>query len=277
MKRKKTSAKWQFSHWAALSLFVGLVLCLAAIVYISLRQDSTDDLIEVTERPVPETPYVSPPESHIGVSSMLDRIWASTVWIGRETKPGVNFYVGTGWVIGNKGDLAYIATCAHVATHRTDLPLNIGYLGKSGQWSLVRAQVVRRLDGRAHGDVAILSIDMGDLVLPPPIKFAKAQNTYTVDDEIYIAGVQYIAPPAIISAGVITKVDPISHKFEIKGWDWYGFSGGPIILRKTGKVIGYTAMSAEGHSRDAMKSQAFDLTHLLGLLKACGLAEFIQE
>jgi hypothetical protein len=142
---------------------------------------------------------------------------------------------------------------------------------------MVRAQVVRRLDGRAHGDLAIISVDMGDLVLLPPIKFAKTQNTYTVDDEIFIAGVQYVAPPAIISAGVITKLDPVNHKFEIKGWDWYGFSGGPIILRKTGLVIGYTAMSAEGHLRDAMRSQAFDLTHLPGLLRACGLEEFIPE
>lgn len=275
MKSKKIPArrKWQFSHWAALSLLAGLVACIVAMVYVSVRPDDTSDVDDIIERPVPETPYVSPPDGHIDVGSMLDKIWASTVWIGRETKPGVNFYVGTGWVIGNKDGKSYIVTCAHVATHRTDLPLNLGYLGKSGQWSIVPAQVVRKLDGRSHGDVAIMSVN----VVLPPIKFATLQNTYAPKDEIFIAGVQWIAPPAIISAGVITKADPANHKFEIKGWDWYGFSGGPIVLRKTGLVIGYTAMSADGHRNDAMKSNSFDLTHLIGLLRACGLAEFIQE
>ena len=274
--KHKTKFKWEPSHWAALSLLIGLVACLVWLVYV-IYNPTDVDIINVVRHPMPEAPYVAPSEDHVDTGSMLDRIWASTVWIGREVRPGVNQYIGTGWVIGNKGDTSYIVTCAHVATHRKELPLNIGYLGRSGQWSTLRAEVVMRLDGRAHGDLALLSVDMGDLVLLPPIKFSKIPNTYAVGDEILISGVQYNAPPAIIAAGVITKIDPANHKFEIKGWDWYGFSGGPIILKKTGLVIGYTAMSADGHLNDAMKSQAFDLTHLPGLLKACKLEEFIKE
>jgi hypothetical protein len=106
---------------------------------LSLPSDVDDLGISVMSNP--ETPFYS--SSHNSeVENALDILWASTVWIGREVSPGVTQYVGTGWVIGHgdatsKGDkkLSYIATAAHVATHRTDLPLKIGYLGQSGVWS----------------------------------------------------------------------------------------------------------------------------------------------
>lgn len=270
---------WPFSYWAFFSLIVGLISCIAGMIYV-IYAPTDVDYLNVYTMPVAETPFVSSQIGQNDVSDTLDQIWASTVWIGREVAPGVTKYVGSGWVMGHgdatsKGDnkLSYIATCAHVAAHRTDLPLKVSYLGRSGIWSEVPAWEVRRLDTRYNGDIAIIAIE-GRL---QPLRFANNQNTFTVGDEVFIAGVQYTAPPAIITAGVISAVDKKAHEFQIKGWAWHGFSGGPIILRRTGEVIGYTAWSVKGHANDAMKSDCADLTHLMKLLKTCGLENIIPE
>ena len=271
---KKAPRKFAPSQWAALVLLLGLFSCAFFMLYASMRSIESDiEELEAELMPPPEAPFIPPGPDKIEVGSMLDKIWAGTVWIGRETQPGINMYVGTGWVVGNKEGKAYIATCAHVVIHRMDMKLNIGYLGKSGEWSMVPGQVVRRIDGRPSGDIALIMIDR-EL---PALKFAVSQTTYSAKDEIYISGVQYIAPPAIITAGEIVWVDKQKHEFQIKGWGWFGFSGGPIILRKTGEVIGYVAWTSKGYTRSAMRSDCGDLTHLLKLLKACGLSEFIKE
>lgn len=260
------------SFWAASLLLMGLLACICAMVYVSLSPNETDESDENGIVTIPEAPFSLPNASHVGVGAMLDRVWASTVWIGREAKPGISMYVGSGWVVGNKGGRAYIATCAHVVGSDSNMPLRVGYLGVSGQWSVIPGQLVRRLDNRPHGDLAIISVDR-EL---PAMGFAVHQNTFTVDDEVFVAGVQFAAPPAIVATGIVESVDRIKNEFKIKGWAWFGFSGGPIILRKTGEVIGYVAWTAKGHTRDAMKSECANLTHLIGLLKACGLQDLIK-
>lgn len=272
---------WPFSYWAFLSLLVGLAACIFGMLYVMCKPVDVDYLDRYI-MPRAEAPFASRSHQHdsLEVSDMLDNIWASTVWIGREIQPGVTKYVGTGWVIGHgdatsKGDnkLSYISTCAHVVTHRMDLPLKIGYLGKSGIWSEIPGWEVRRFDGRGDGDVAIVAVE-GSL---QPLRFAANQNTFNTNDEVYIAGVQSTAPPSIIATGVISAIDRRGHEFQVKGWGWHGFSGGPIILRKTGEVIGYVAWSVKGHASDASRSDCADLTRLLRLLKEAGLERIVLE
>lgn len=274
---KKWPRGWPPSYWAALLLFLGLLGCLTGIVVVLLSPTDVDDLYTQI-MPKPETPLYTPPDSSLEPRDMLDKIWASTVWVGREVRPGVTQYIGSGWVIGYDNKMSYIATCAHVSTHHQELPLKIGYLGQSFIWSeapakLVNLTVASRAHLRERGDVAIIAVETP----LQPIKFANNQKTFTVGDEVYIAGVQWNAPPAIIATGVISVIDRKSHEFQVKGWGWHGFSGGPIILRKTGEVIGYLAWGVKGHINDASRSDCADLTRFMELLRDSKLEHIVQE
>lgn len=263
----------QFSHWAAIALAAGLLACIGGMIYVSYFAPVNIDDISVHTLPNPEAPFTPPDDLQVSLGDKLDQIWASSVWIGREVAPGVTRFVGSGWVIGNQDGLAYISTCAHVATYEPDLPLKVAYLGRSGVWSEIVAKEVGRYDTRARGDVAILSVE----ATLTPIKFANNQSTFTVGDEVFIVGVQHVAPPAIIATGIVSAMDRKGHEFQVKGWGWHGFSGGPIVLRKTGEVIGYLAWSVKGHSNDAMKSDCADLTHFMTLLRELKLEGVVQE
>jgi hypothetical protein len=132
---------------------------------------------------------------------------------------------------------------------------------------------VKRLDGRSHGDIAIMAVEKN----LQSVKFANNQSTFSVKDEVFIAGVQSTAPPAIVSIGIVNAIDRRGHEFQVKGWGWHGFSGGPVMLRKTGDVIGFVAWGVKGHLNDASRSDCADLTHFMELLKECGLEKIVLE
>lgn len=255
------------SHWAGLALLMGLASTLIFAIWLTCHDEP--NIHEIMGAPAPAAPYENVDKTEIGET--LDELWASTVYIGREQKPGINIYVASGWVLGSKNDMSYIATAAHALQYRPDLKLKIGYFDKNRQWSVIDAGVIRRLDGRQHGDCAILSCDR----VLPALKLARTK-TYASGDEIFISGTQYNAPPSIVTTGVITSTTN-DIEFRVKGWAWHGFSGGPIMLRKTGEVIGFIAWSVPGHNFDAMLSDCGTFTAVNHLLRVAKLESILTE
>lgn len=265
----------QPSHWAALLLFFGLAFSSVFAVYLACKDTPT--INEIIGPPAPVAPYENVDKTEIGET--LDALWSSTVYIGREQKPGINIYVATGWVVGTKGNMSYISTAAHALDYKPELKLKIGYFDKNRQWSVVDAHVIRRMATpsasptvrRAHGDCAILSVD----TLLPSLKLAH-DKAYVSGDEVFISGTQHNAPPAIVTVGVITStINDV--EFRVKGWSWHGFSGGPVMLRKTGEVIGFIAWSVPGHNNDAMMSDCCTFATVQHLLRLAKLESILVE
>lgn len=193
----------------------------------------------------------------------LRDVWTSTIWIGREAEPGVTAYVQSGWVIGSKEGRTYIATAEHGLDFLDHYPLVIGYWNGKGSWVFEPAQVVATLN-KNLGDIAILSIGHRLPALP------LAHSARLIEgDEIVIGGVQHDVAPAYATIGIITEVK--SSTFLIRGWAWFGFSGGPVVLRRTGEVIGWISSSVPGHTLDATYSRCQDYSNLRSLLKSCDL------
>lgn len=258
----------QPSHWAAMFLLLGLAFCGILAMWWALFPNDVE-IDEVLGPPSPAAPYDNIDDTDVG--STLEALWSGTVYVGREVKPGVNIYAATGWVIGSKNGMSYIATAAHALAYKPELKLKIGYFDRNRQWSVVDAFIIRRLDNRTHGDGAILSVN---LVLPS-LKLAKSKS-YVAGDEVFISGTQHNAPPSIVTVGVITATTS-DIEFRVKGWAWHGFSGGPVMLRKTGEVIGYIAWSVPGHSRDACMSDCGTFTTIQKLLRAAKLESILVE
>jgi S1-C subfamily serine protease len=195
--------------------------------------------------------------------STLQSVWNSTVWIGREVEPGQTAYVESGWVLGNKDGQAYIVTANHGLDFMPSGKLMVAYWNGRNNWTFVPAKIIMRA-GKGNGDVAILTIDER----LPSLPLARSTK-FSVNDEIIIGGVQHDVMPAYTTAGYITEVG--SYRFWIRGWAWHGFSGGPIVLRRTGEVIGYVSYAVSGHSLDATWTECHNYLQLRAILERFGL------
>jgi len=162
--------------------------------------------------------------------SDVSAIYESSVWIHYVTPTDV--FAGTGWAIGYDEDLGvtYVSTAGHVVDHGVGF-VKVFYWPKAGDWKITTGVVYATID-RDKGDMAILAIPVKIPVLP-----VATREEYKVGDEVLVTGVQHKAPPALVSVGIIKKVT--STKVYVDAWSWRGHSGGPLIHRKTNKVIGF--------------------------------------
>ena len=92
-------------------------------------------------------------------------------------------------------------------------------------------------------------------------------------DEVMVASVimshnHELGPisPARFTIGKITEINQLEQTFTVNAWSWYGYSGSPIILRRTGEVIGLLARAADGHENDASSSVCVDFTRIMSIL-----------
>ncbi len=197
----------------------------------------------------------------------LDAMWDSVGWLGHEvdTPDGLaHSYVETAWAIGSDKTHTYFMTCFHGPLITGVSRLSIGYWDKT-DWHFATATMVGFL-GRYEGDLALISVNTSDLKRAiKPLKVA-AEQVFTLGDEVLIGGVQHYGGPAYVTVGTVKMLNNYKPEFVVKGWAWYGFSGGPIVLRKTGEVIGFVRAATEEHRRDASESICGDYTLIHKLL-----------
>lgn len=175
------------------------------------------------------------------------RMYESTVWVGHYNSNGTPIRNGSGWVVATKGKTSYIVTAEHVIHDRKNL-LVAYWTGTV--WDHELANIEGVLVGERNGDIAILSIQK----ILKPLPLASDATAFAKDDEILVGGVQHDAPPAMVTLGTIVYIWSDKSKFTVDGWAWYGHSGGPVVSRKTGEVIGIIAWASSGHKHDASKS-----------------------
>lgn len=208
----------------------------------------------------------------------LDEIWASVGWMGHEVKyEGVilHAYVESAWAVARDKTYTYFSTCAHGVRVTGTEDLVIGYW-HDNKWNFVRAIVVAQLSS-LEGDAALLRVSNSSLLrMIPPLKLASNQ-TFSAGDEILIGGVQPSSGPAFICLGTISMVNMHKPEFVVKGWAWFGFSGGPVRLRKTGEVIGYIRSSTLDHPRDASESICGDYNLIHKLLIRAGVDNLVGK
>ena len=163
--------------------------------------------------------------------SNVSEIYESSVWIHYITATG-DAFAGTGWAIAYDEDLGvtYVSTACHVVDHGAGF-IKVLYWPKRGDWLKTTGVVYHTVD-RDKGDMAIIAVPVKIPVLP-----VATREEYKVGDEVLVTGVQHQAPPALVSVGIIKKITDT--QIFIDAWSWRGHSGGPLIHRKTNKVIGF--------------------------------------
>jgi hypothetical protein len=163
----------------------------------------------------------------------INEIYESSVWVHfTTTNDGGTTFAGTGWAVAYDENLGvtFISTAGHVVDHDAGT-VRVYYWLKNGDWKIT-AGVVFYSANRENGDIAIIAIPVKIPTLPVATK-----EEYNINDEVILAGVQHQAPPALVSIGVIKKIT--TTKIYIDAWSWRGHSGGPLIHRKTNRVIGF--------------------------------------
>lgn len=201
-----------------------------------------------------------------GKQSDIKTIYKGTVSVNYHTS-GDSFR-GTGWVCGNdkKLNVSYIMTAAHVVDHELPGTIDVSYWPGKGDWEVVPAAIMLKKLGRVAGDVAILIVP----VLLEPLQIAPI-DSYQIDDEVLIAGVQQQAPPALVSIGHIVKINNTIDKIVVNGWSWRGHSGGPLIHKKSGKVIGFITMFATDDIENASATECSNLNTITEAIAEVGL------
>lgn len=193
-------------------------------------------------------------------------MYASTVWVSFNT--GDESYRGTGWVFKNDKAIgvSYIMTAAHVINQKEIGELNILYWPGHGGWRSAPATVMYKSSGRVAGDVAILVVPVIIEALP-----VGTTEDYKINDEVLLAGVQNQAPPAMVSVGFIIKINNLIDKVVVNGWSWRGHSGGPLVHRKSGKVIGFISRFATDDIKNGSATECSDLSTILDAITQAGL------
>lgn len=161
-------------------------------------------------------------------------------------------YYGTGWAFDHYKDSTLIVTAAHLVNENYE-SLYVKYWDGEGGWKECPATVVYMHDGRFNGDFAILVINKLLNILE-----LGSGNAYEIGDEVIIAGIQHPKPPAMISIGFVQDIS-IYGKVIIHGWSFRGHSGGPIVHRRTGKVIGMISMFASQDDKHASLTECTDI------------------
>lgn len=187
-------------------------------------------------------------------------IYESTVWVHNTVANDT--YAGTGWVVKVDKDHSYIMTAAHVINEPGNVV--IWYWPKKGGWQSAAGAVIHS-SGRIDDVAIIMTIAK---LKPLPIA---THEVYRANDEILVAGVQGQAPPALVAIGYITKVNRIIDKIEINGWSWRGHSGGPVIHRKSGKVIGFVTKFASNDVKHASNTECSTFRTIMEALASAGL------
>jgi hypothetical protein len=238
------------------------------------QQDDADEYSSFHRNPAHVV--VGPP---IKTDTELNEMWDGVGWLGKEFARGgelIHAYVETAWAIGTDKEHTYFVTCWHGPVHVGTDHLVIGYWNPARQdWSFIDCNIVDKLT-KYEGDLVIMSVLTRDLKRTvKPLKIAKEQ-TFSINDEILIGGVQHTGGPAYVTIGIVKMINMHKPEFVIKGWAWYGFSGGPVRLRRSGEVIGYVRSATIDHVHDASESICGDFTLILKLLQRCGLENIVK-
>jgi hypothetical protein len=144
---------------------------------------------------------------------------------------------GTGWAFKYDGKYTYIITAAHVIPEE-DHELTVDFWPGYGGWMSSPGHVVNVTRGRFDGDIAVIMVNAKIEIVE------LGDDDYMTGDEILMAGIQHIKPPAMVAIGYISDVTPFN-KIIVSGWSYRGHSGGPIMNKRTGKIIGMISMFAE--------------------------------
>lgn len=259
--------KQPFAFTLAFITFASLLVAGMALIR-SCNQD-TDEYGSYT-RP-PANVVVGPKTS---TDTELDEMWESVGWMAKGYRLGDEIkyaYVETAWAVGSDRLNTYFISCYHGIMHVGSTDLYIGYWDKIGeQWQFIKCTVVEKLY-KGEGDLVLLSVLTSELShRVPPLKVAKDQ-TFAVNDELLIGGVQHYGGPAYVTVGIVKMINMTKPEFVIKGWAWYGFSGGPVRLRRTGEVIGFVRAATANHTKDASESICGDFSLIHRLLQKAGL------
>lgn len=255
---------------ATLAIITIVAMLFSGVVLLrSCNYDKTDEYSSFHRDP---THVVTSIETKTSIE--LDEMWESVGWLGQEVEHGgetFHAYVETVWAVGSDKLNTYFITCYHGVRHVGTEKLTIGYWdAKKNIWRFAYATAVGQLT-TIEGDVELLSVRNDDLTRPvKALKLAKEQ-TFSAGDEVLIGGVQPSSGPAYVCTGTIKMVNLNRPEFVTKGWAWFGFSGGPIRLRKTGEVIGYVRSGTDEHPKDASESICGDYTLVRKLLKRYAL------
>lgn len=253
----------------ALATITVVAVLLAGIAMMrSCSQDSEIDEYSSFHRDPLKVPTAKETKTDIE----LDEMWDSVAWLGHEVKVGdevAHAYVETAWAVGSDKLHTYFLTCFHGPLHVGTNDLTIGYWDKT-DWKFASTTMMGFLS-RYEGDLALMVVKNSDLRRTiKPLKIASEQN-FTLGDEVLIGGVQHYGGPAYVTVGIVKAINMNKPEFLVKGWAWYGFSGGPVRLRKTGEVIGFVRASTEAHRADASESICGDYTLIHKLLSRYAL------
>lgn len=246
-------------------LFLGMVTIRSCV----------DNASDGYARPGPHI-KVGPPTK---IDDELTRLWSSVGWlakgitVGDETRYG---YVETVWAVGADKTNTYFVTCLHGPQHAGFDNLNVAYWSdKEQRWMITPCTVVAKLS-KYEGDLALLAVLTKDLTRAiTPLRVARDES-FTVGDEVLISGVQPASGPAFVCIGVVKMLNMNRPEFVIRGWAWFGFSGGPVVLRRTGEVIGFVRSATTEHARDASESICGDYSLILNLLKRHNLESIVK-
>jgi hypothetical protein len=192
----------------------------------------------------------------------VSEIYESSVWIHFVTLE--DSFAGTGWAVAYDEDLGvtFISTAGHVVDHGVGV-IRVLYWPRKGDWKITTGVVFHTAD-REHGDIAIIAIPVKLPTLP-----VATREEYHVNDEVVIAGVQTKVPPALISVGTIEKIT--TTKVYINAWSYRGHSGGPVIHRKTNKVIGFVTAFGSNDTANASYTECSNFRTVTDALHEAGI------
>lgn len=192
----------------------------------------------------------------------VQEIYQGSVWIHYIT--GDDVFAGTGWAVDYDDDLGvtFVSTAGHVVDHGVGVIRVFYWLGKGG-WQTTTGVVFHTAD-REHGDIAIIAIPVKIPLLP-----VATREEYHVNDEVVIAGVQTKVPPAMVTVGTIEKMT--ATKVYINAWSYRGHSGGPVIHRKTNKVIGFVTAFGSNDTENASYTECSNFRTVAEALHDAGI------
>lgn len=254
---------------ALLSVFC--ILFLGVVAIRSFTEDSSDAYTRPTSR------------IKVGTTTKIDtelnKLWDSVGWLGKGVPIGSEIkyaYIETVWAIGTDKTNTYFATCLHGPLYAGFDDLYVGYWDyKMQRWATVPCTIVAKLS-KSDGDLAIAAVATSSLVRPiTPLKVAREEN-FNINDEILISGVQPSSGPAFVCIGVVKMLNMRRPEFMVRGWAWFGFSGGPVVLRRTGEVIGFIRAATYEHAHDASESICGDYSLILKLLSQSHMENILK-
>lgn len=201
-------------------------------------------------------------------TTLVDRMHRSTVKIVCQVSADTT-YTGTGWVVASSSGISYIVTAGHIV--KDESSFMVGYWTGHGSWNFIPANLLGKSVelNTINGDVALLviPIELPSLKLAKDINLrfdAKTRENY--GDEVVVGGVHDQVAPVSVTLGAV--IERMTYEFTINSWATYGYSGGPVVLRRTNEVIGLISRNGRHSNADMTFTICSDYVTIRQLLSA---------